>query len=84
MPKDAFTTSSADFPKLELQRIACPVLLVQGNPTLGAVLSDSEVATAQRQVPRLIHLRLEDKGHEVGLESDASWVPAMLELLESV
>ena len=71
---------------VELSRISCPVLLLQANPTLGGIMSDSDVETAARIFPDLHHVFLENVGHDLGL---ASWkVSALLRtvtnFLESV
>lgn len=43
--------------------IFCPVLIVQGNPELGAALSDEEVSRARELVPHARVARLETVGH---------------------
>jgi hypothetical protein len=59
----------------ELSRILCPVLLLQANPVLGGIISDSEVERALRIIPDSTHVFLENVGHDLGL---ASWNVASL------
>ncbi len=70
-------------PKLE--EIACPVLLLQGNPALGGLLSHREVARVSG-LPHVAHLLVKDAGHDLGLwqaESSPA-VQAVLTFLESL
>lgn len=50
-------------PEQILPRIACPVLLLQGNPELDALLSDSDVSLVKRLLPRLRHVKFHLLGH---------------------
>ena len=50
-------------PERILPRIACPVLLLQANPELDGLLSDSDVELAMRLMPRAQHVRFPLLGH---------------------
>ncbi len=50
-------------PERLLPAIGCPVLLLQGDPAAGGVLTDAEVAMGLRLLPRGSHVRLEGIGH---------------------
>ncbi len=52
-------------PEALLPAITCPVLILQGDPAAGGLLSDREVERALRLLPRPTHLRLEGIGHEL-------------------
>jgi pimeloyl-ACP methyl ester carboxylesterase len=53
-----------DWPAL-LRQIRCPALLVTGDPALGALVSASDVAALQEQVPRLRVAHIADASHDV-------------------
>lgn len=46
-----------------LERIACPVLLVQGDPALGGALTDDRAARACARLRRCTHIALPNAGH---------------------
>jgi len=52
-----------------LQRIACPVLLLQANPSLGGLISDEDAAHALSLLPNGVHVQLESVGHNLGLST---------------
>ena len=52
-------------PEALLPAIACPVLILQGDPADGGLLSDREVERALRLLPRPTHRRLDGIGHEL-------------------
>ena len=49
-----------------LSRITCPVLLIQGNPALGGIVSDAEVACARVALPQIEHVFISHAGHDLG------------------
>jgi pimeloyl-ACP methyl ester carboxylesterase len=49
-----------------LDRIPCPILLIQGNPVKGALLSDGEVSKALAEYPHVSHVRIDHAGHDLG------------------
>lgn len=62
-------SSFADWlPEQLLPRIGCPVLLLQGNPELDAVMSDSDVKLAKRLVPKLKHVQFPLLGHALFMQ----------------
>lgn len=50
-----------------MRRIACPVLLLQGDPLHGGVVTDGEVNHALSLLADGLHVRLEGVGHDLGL-----------------
>jgi len=48
-----------------LRRIACPTLLLQGNPDLGGALSDDEARWADSLLARGILIQIPDVGHQI-------------------
>jgi pimeloyl-ACP methyl ester carboxylesterase len=50
-----------------LQRMTCPVLVLQGDPSHGGVLSDSDVEHALSLLPDGLHVQLNGAGHDLGL-----------------
>jgi pimeloyl-ACP methyl ester carboxylesterase len=48
-----------------LSRIQCPVLLMQGNVKLGALLSDDDVRLAKQLLPRCTFVRFDNVGHHL-------------------
>jgi pimeloyl-ACP methyl ester carboxylesterase len=57
-----------------LQRVACPTLLLHGNPDLGGALSAAQVDWAQSLLQRGTFVYLPEVGH--GLHSDVDGQPA--------
>lgn len=49
-------------------RIQCPMLLLQGNPKLGGVISDKEAQKALKMSPNLQHKKIKNAGHTLHLE----------------
>ena len=58
-----------------LRRMTCPVLLLQGDPSQGGLLSDSDVEHALSLLSDGLHVQLEGAGHDLGL---ATWKVAPL------
>ena len=52
-----------------LQRIRCPVLLLQGDPSQGGVVSDQDVEHALSLLADGVHVQLEGVGHDLGLSA---------------
>jgi pimeloyl-ACP methyl ester carboxylesterase len=50
-----------------LQRLACPVLLLQADEASGGVVSDEDVERAMELLADGMHARLEGAGHDLGL-----------------
>ena len=69
-----------------LQRIKCPVLLLQGDPSQGGVISDSDAEYTLSLLPDGLHVRLEGTGHDLGLGAwqVAPLLRAVMNFLESL
>jgi len=52
-----------------LHNITCPVLLVQANPNLGGMMTDESVDFAMAVLPNATHVRIEETGHNLGLDT---------------
>ena len=52
---------------MALWQVSCPVLLLQGDPSRGGDLQDSDVQQALSLLADGLHVRLEDTGHDLGL-----------------
>ena len=75
-------TSHAEWdPERVLPRIQCPVLLLQGNPELDALLSDSDVALAMRLLPRAQHVKFPLLGHALFMQQPKPVLDAILRFL---
>jgi len=46
-----------------LPKISCPVLLLQGNAKLGALMTDNDVQLAHEHIKYVVHMKFEDIGH---------------------
>jgi pimeloyl-ACP methyl ester carboxylesterase len=67
-----------------LSAIFCPVLLLQGNPSLGAAMTDRDVESTLSILPHATHVRIEDAGHELHLNHAESIRRAVTYFLESL
>ena len=52
-----------------LARITCPVLLLQGNPSLGGMMTDEMVKHTQSILPNAMHMLIESAGHSLGTDT---------------
>jgi pimeloyl-ACP methyl ester carboxylesterase len=52
-----------------LRQVACPVLLIQGDPEEGALVADEDAAHALSLLAEGLHVRLEGAGHNLGLDT---------------
>ena len=50
-------------------QIRCPVLLLQGYPAHGGIVSDSDVERVRSLLPDVVHAWLEGAGHDLGLST---------------
>ena len=50
-----------------LKNIQCPVLFLQGNPSLGGIMPDTEVKQALKMVSQAYHVYFVEYGHNLGL-----------------
>jgi pimeloyl-ACP methyl ester carboxylesterase len=69
-----------------LQRVTCPALLLQGDPSQGGVVSDIDVEYALSLLPDGLHVQLEGTGHDLGLDAwrVAPLLRALMNFLESL
>ena len=49
--------------------ITCPVLLLQGNPSLGGMMTNEVVKHVQSILPNTTHVLIEAAGHGLGLDT---------------
>ena len=68
-------------PEQVLPRISCPVLLLQGNPELDALLSDSDAELAMRLLPRAEHIKFHLLGHALFMQQAKPVLQAVNEFL---
>jgi pimeloyl-ACP methyl ester carboxylesterase len=52
-----------------LARITCPVLLLQGNPSLGGMINDEVVMHVQSILPNAMHVLIETADHGLGIDT---------------
>jgi pimeloyl-ACP methyl ester carboxylesterase len=67
-----------------LRRIACPTLLLQGNPERGGAMTDLEARWATSLIPDCTHISLPNVGHGIHTEAGPAYsqlVPTFLESL---
>jgi pimeloyl-ACP methyl ester carboxylesterase len=83
MFRDARMTDGMD-PSMLLPRISCPVLLLQGNPTLGALMVDADVERARSLLTRVKHVRIEKAGHGLHVQDPDSVLDAVMTFLETL
>ncbi len=67
-----------------IQVISCPTLLLQGNPALGALISDRDVARFQIANPRAICVRFESVGHQLYIHQPTPVLRAIMNFLGSL
>jgi len=69
-----------------LQRVTCPVLLLQGDPSHGGVVSDSDASHALSLLSDGLTVKLQGTGHDLGLDTwtVAPLLRAMTSFLESL
>lgn len=65
-----------------LPRISCPVLLLQGNPELDALLTDQDVALAKKILPRCEHVRFDLLGHGLFMQQPKPVLQAVIPFLK--
>ena len=69
-----------------LRKITCPVLLIQGNPELGGLMTDRIVVNSLEILPDVSHVLLDKTGHDLGLTAweVAPLLRAVNDFLESL
>ena len=68
--------------KTILPRISCPTLLLQGNPEMGAMLSDADVTMALRLLPRAECVRFPLLGHALFMQQAKPVLQAVTDFWE--
>jgi pimeloyl-ACP methyl ester carboxylesterase len=67
-----------------LPRVPCPVLLLQGNPELDALLTDSDVTLAKQLLRRVEHIKFPLLGHALFMQRPEPVLKAMFSFLEPI
>lgn len=67
-----------------LRGISCHTLLLQGNPELGGLMSDADVALATRLLPHHAHVRFRNVGHALFIQQPEPVLRAVTNFLESL
>jgi pimeloyl-ACP methyl ester carboxylesterase len=69
-----------------LAQITCPVLLLQGNPSLGGMMTNEIVKHVQSILPTAMHVLIETAGHGLGMDTweVAPLIRAVTSFLESL
>ena len=52
-----------------LRAISCPVLLLQGEPSQGGIMTDDDVDYAMALLSEAYHVKIEDAGHGLGMDT---------------
>jgi pimeloyl-ACP methyl ester carboxylesterase len=65
-----------------LPRISCPTLLLQGNPALDALLSDSDVKLALKLLPKAEHVKFPLLGHALFMQQPKPVLQAVTDFLQ--
>lgn len=71
-------------PREVLPRITCPVLLLQGNPDLDALLSDPDVALTRRLLAQSEHVKFPLLGHALFMQQPQPVLKELLRFLEQL
>jgi pimeloyl-ACP methyl ester carboxylesterase len=69
-----------------LRAISCPVLLVQGEPAQGGIMTDADVDYATALLAEAYHVQIDDVGHGLGMDNweVAPLLRALISFLESL
>jgi pimeloyl-ACP methyl ester carboxylesterase len=67
-----------------LRQIHCPTLLLQANPELGGLMSDTDVQRALEFVPAAVHVRFPTLGHALYIQQAEPVLRAVSGFLESL
>jgi pimeloyl-ACP methyl ester carboxylesterase len=67
-----------------MRSIKCPVLLLQGNPSLGGVMGDAEAQHALSLIQDCALVRIDDCGHEIHVDRPVETLRAVTHFLQSL
>jgi pimeloyl-ACP methyl ester carboxylesterase len=69
-----------------LRQLKYPVLIIQGDPSQGGIVSDEDVERALAWLADGVYVRLDGKGHDLGLSKweVAPLLRAMISFLETL
>ena len=67
-----------------LGQVRCPTLLLQGNPELGALMSDADVVRALKLLPAAVHVRFPTLGHALYIQQPEPVLRAVTAFLQNV
>jgi pimeloyl-ACP methyl ester carboxylesterase len=67
-----------------LRAVVCPLLLLQGNPALGALLSDTDVQRARAIQPLTQHARFDHLGHMMHMQDSRAVSAAIGDFLKGI
>jgi len=67
-----------------LRRLACPTLLLQGNPEHGGALADTEARWAASLIPDCAHVYLKDVGHGIRAANGDAFSQLVMSFLEAL
>lgn len=67
-----------------LEMVRCPVLLIQADTSLGALMSSSDVALARSLMPDVTHVQARRVGHLLQLQDPGAVSPALAHFLSSL
>jgi pimeloyl-ACP methyl ester carboxylesterase len=75
----------ADYdPDATLARVTCPLLLLQGNPARGALMSDEDVRRARAHLPQAGHVAFPTLGHGLHVEHPEPILEAVTTFLATI
>lgn len=67
-----------------LSTIECPVLLIQGNPTLGAVVTDKRAEQMTKGIADCTHIKFDDAGHGIHTDQPVKFRRVLLQFLDTI
>ena len=71
-------------PDAVLARVTCPVLLLQGNPERGALMTDADVRRTRAHLPQAGHVSFPELGHGLHVEHPDPILEAVTAFLATV
>ncbi len=65
-------------------KITCPVLLIQGNPSLGGVIEDQDLKQVLALKPDITHIYLSDMGHNLHIPQPNTFATIVTNFIEAI